>query len=200
MEQYSAIELVNTTLEDSELHLHSFSVIVGEKGLFGYSATGGSYTIHLTDKRLIVEPDVNEKLLENFYSAVQVIPFNGTHYAKTKAKNAKNNMNYMKYTSISLSYDEIETIKFLSGSFKAQFVHISIKSDLDKRHITFFKDLGLEVFKPFPVQQVDLKKIWSEISEKGLKNLSSNLLTNISNIKYIDSTPDFIVRANNLFK
>ncbi len=197
-QQYTPIKLINTNLEDSEHHLYSFSAVVVEKNWLGYSATGGSYTIHLTNKRLIVESDVNAEFLENFYSLIQFIPLQGTYYAKGKAKDAKKKMNYLKYTSISINYDDIEKFEVMTGTFKLSFVHIVFKENVDNRNINFFNDLGLEYFKPYPVQEVDFNKLWEKLGQTDLKTLGIKWSEHINKMKSIDSTSDFIDRVNNL--
>ncbi|OBQ11985.1 MAG: hypothetical protein AN482_07695 [Anabaena sp. LE011-02] len=197
-EQYTPIKLINTSLEDSEYHFYSFSAVVVEKNWLGYSATGASYTIHLTNKRLIVESDVNAEFLENFYSLIQFIPLQGTYYAKGKAKDAKKKMDYLKYTSISINYDDIEKFEVLTGNFKLSFVHIVFKKNADNRNIIFFNDLGLEYFKPSPVQEVDFNKLWEKLGQTDFKTLGIKWSEHINKMKSIDSTSDFIDRVNNL--
>jgi hypothetical protein len=197
-EQYTPIKLISTSLEDSEQHLYSFSAVVVKKNWLGYSATGGSYTIHLTNKRLIVESDVNAEFLENFYSLIQFIPLEGTYYAKGKAKEAKKKMDYLKYTSISINYNDIEKFEVLTGNFKLSFVHIVLKVNLDNRNIEFFNDLGLEYFKPSPVKELDFNSLWEKLGQTDFKNLGIQWSEHIKKMKSIDSTSDFIDRANNL--
>ena len=196
--KYTPIKLINTSLEDSEYHFYSFSAVVVEKNWLGYSATGTSYTIHLTNKRLIVENDVNAELLENFYSLIQFIPLQGTYYTKGKAKDAKKKMNYLKYTSISINYDDIEKFEVLTGNFKLSFVHIVFKKNADNRNIIFFNDLGLEYFKPYPVQEMDLNNLWEKLGQTDFKTLGIKWSEHIKKMKSIDSTSHFIDRANNL--
>ncbi|MDM9380487.1 hypothetical protein QUB80_07190 [Chlorogloeopsis sp. ULAP01] len=117
IEKYNPIKTTNANLEDSESHLYSFAVMPYEKTFFGYSPNLDSYTMHLTDKRLIVEPGINGELLEKFYKFINFIPLEGAHYAKCINKEAIKKMHYLKYTYISINYQEIEKFDCLLTSF-----------------------------------------------------------------------------------
>ncbi len=200
MEKYSPIKIINATLEDSETHICSFAAMPYEKSLFGYTPNHASYTLHLTDTRLIVEPDVNADFLEKFYSLMNFIPLKEAHYGKSRLKEAIKKMHFTKYTFISISYQEIERIDSLPAYFNNSLVNIVFKADIDNRSLIFFKDLGLEIFKPFPVQEIQFNKIWEEINQKGLKNISLEFLKRIGEMKNTDSTPDFISQATFLLE
>ena len=107
-------------------------------------------------------------------------------------------MNYLKYTSIPINYDDIDKFEVLSGTFKLSFVHIVLKGNLENRNITFLKDLGLEYFKPYPVKEVDFNNLWEKLGQSDFKPLGIQWYEHIQKMKSIDSTSDFIYRVDNL--
>ncbi|WP_066424105.1 hypothetical protein [Anabaena sp. 4-3] len=202
MENDEPVKIINTNLEDSEIHFYSFTVMPYEKSFFGYSPSAGSYTIHLTDKRLIVEPDINAEFLEKFYKFLNFIPFEGAgvYRAKYMNKEAIKKMYYLKYTFISINYGQIENFNCLSTSFNTNLVNIVLKPNLNERNLNFLKELGLEIFKPFPTQEIKFNEIWKLIDEKGLKSMGMEFIEYINKRRKIDSTSDFISSANFLLQ
>lgn len=202
MENYEPVKIINTNLEDSEIHFYSFAVVPFEKTFFGYSPSACSYTIHLTDKRLIVEPDINAELLEKFYKFFNLMPFGGagTYRAKHMSKEAIKKMYYLKYTSISINYDDIEKFSYLPTAFNTNLVHILLKLDSDERNLDFFRELGLEVFKPSPIKEIKLNEILQSVEKKGLKTIGTEFLEYINKMKKIDSASDFVSQADFLLQ
>ncbi|HIK07611.1 MAG TPA: hypothetical protein IGS40_23470 [Trichormus sp. M33_DOE_039] len=202
MENYVPIKIINANLEDSEIHFYSFAVVPFEKTLFGYSPSACSYTMHLTDKRLIVEPDINAELLEKFYKPFNLMPFGraGTYRAKHMSKEGIKKMYYLKYTSISINSDEIEKFSYFQTAFNTNLVHILLKLDSDERNLDFFRKLGLEVFQPSPIKEIKLNEIWQSIEKKGLKIIGMEFLKYIKKMRKIDSASDFVSQADLLLQ
>jgi hypothetical protein len=160
MNEYTPISLLNTSLNISEEHHYSYTISPLRKQFGAYYRFLEYYTIHITNERLILESYTNNDLLSNFYRFYAYLPHPDNLLAvvnKSRIHQVKKSMELIKYKSISLDYNYIDSIN--SKEINGQNI-VQIKLLIDTNHeINSFKMLDFYFFKVFPVQKITFESL-----------------------------------------
>ncbi|MBV6627855.1 MAG: hypothetical protein KI793_33855 [Rivularia sp. (in: Bacteria)] len=167
MIEYAPTNLLNTKLDFAEEHHYSYTINPLRKQLGCYHRYLEYYTIHITNKRLILESYINHDILINYHNLYPYLPsfddllaFAAFTY-KNRIIKAKKNMQLIKYKSVSLEYKYIDTIGFAKSSdikHHRNVGHIQLLADKD-HDIESFKILDFCFFKVFPVCEITLESL-----------------------------------------
>lgn len=156
MKSYPPIQLVNTKLNPSELHYHSYTISPFRKLFNNYYRFLEYYTLHFTSERLIIEPYFNYNILMNFYRFYSYLPLPENLLAiinESRINKAKRSVELIKYKSISLKFTIIDSVDLIKINGKDQ-VNIRLKEIENDCEIRAFKILDFDIFDVYEVQQI----------------------------------------------
>ncbi|MEH2148487.1 hypothetical protein [Nostoc sp.] len=176
METYPPIGLVNTKLNPSELHYHSYTISPLRQLFNSYYRFVEYYTLHFTSERIIIEPYINYDILINFYKVYSYLPLPENLLViinKSRINTAKNSVEIIKYKSISLLYTMIESIDIvkINGSKPVQ---IRLKELDDNYEIKAFKMLEFDVFDLYKVQKLTFESFKKIFDTPDYNNANSD--------------------------
>lgn len=186
MNTFNPINLVNTSLNISEEHYFSYTINPLRKQFNVYYPSLEYYTVHLTNERLILESYINDDILTNFYRIYSFLPVPENLLAiinKSRIHQAKKSMELIKYKSISLYYNLIDS---LNGKKINQYNIIEIILIDNNHEIKAFKMLGFDAFKIYPVEKITFEYIQNIF----IKNNSN------SNFHFNDANYHFLLFVN----